>query len=137
MPAEEVLARLRAPVEPASMDRVHEELEELWQQAPDVGVEDRIRFETAVAEIAGNIVQHSGGASGHFELELRADAERLEASFRDHGQRVDLDLSTVHLPDELAESGRGLALTLAAVDELEYRREGRINHWRVVRRRRG
>jgi serine/threonine-protein kinase RsbW len=36
----------------------------------------------------------------------------------------------------MAESGRGLALTLAAVDELVYRRDGDTNHWRIVRRRR-
>jgi hypothetical protein len=31
------------------------------------------------------------------------------------------------------ESGQGLALTLAAVDELVYRRDGGTNHWRIVR----
>jgi serine/threonine-protein kinase RsbW len=136
VPAEEALTRLSAAVVPESLERVHAGLEELWRQADDVGLEDRIRFETAVAEVAGNIVQHSGAVSGHFEVELRADADRLEARFRDEGERVEVDLSAAHLPADLAESGRGLALTLAAVDELEYRREGRTNHWRVLRRRR-
>lgn len=39
------------------------------------------------------------------------------------------------MPSAMAESGRGLALTLAAV-ELVYRRDGDTNHWRIVRRRR-
>ena len=135
MPADEALARLTAPVETASLERVMAGLEELWRQAGDVAVEDRIRFETAVAEIAGNILQHGDGSATQFRLELRADADRLEASFEDGGSRVEVDLSAAQLPDDLAESGRGLALALAAVDELEYRRDGSTNHWRVLRRR--
>ena len=43
-----------------------------------------------------------------------------------------IDLSSVAMPDELAESGRGLALAMAAVDDLSYEREGGRNLWRLT-----
>ena len=39
------------------------------------------------------------------------------------------------MPEELAESGRGIALIQALVDELEYVRSGSSNHWRISRSR--
>lgn len=39
------------------------------------------------------------------------------------------------LPDDLAESGRGLWLAHATLDELDYLRSGDRNTWRLVRRR--
>jgi serine/threonine-protein kinase RsbW len=98
---------------------------------------DRILFETAVIEIAGNIAQHaSGGSPLDFTLHLCVQPDRIEAEFSDRGRRVDVDLDAVAVPEGLAESGRGLAMALAAVDELQYRREGPTNHWRIMRRRR-
>lgn len=127
---------LVAPAETAALDRVHELLEQLWRDAGDVALEDRVRFETAVTEIAGNIVVHaSDGRPLDFTLHVRADPDRIEARFRDAGRRADVDLTAARLPADLAESGRGLALALAAVDELEYRRDGAVNCWRVMRRR--
>ena len=38
------------------------------------------------------------------------------------------------MPGEMAESGRGLPLASAALDELDYRREGSSNVWTMVRR---
>jgi serine/threonine-protein kinase RsbW len=128
---------LVAPAEPAALERVHELLEALWEDAGDVSLEDRLHFETAVTEIAGNIVLHAhDGRPLEFTLDVRAHPDRIEARFRDAGRRADVDLSAARLPDDLAESGRGLALALAAADVLEYRRDGSENCWRVVRARR-
>jgi serine/threonine-protein kinase RsbW len=111
-------------------------LQALWEEAGDVALEDRIRFETAVTEIAGNIVLHApAGRPLDFTIEVDVHPDRLEARFRDAGRRADVDLTPARMPDDLAESGRGLALALAAVDELEYQRDGIINRWRVIRRR--
>jgi serine/threonine-protein kinase RsbW len=122
--------------EPAALERVHELLEQLWEDADDVGADDRIRFETAVTEIAGNIVMHApDGRPLEFTLQVGARPDRIEARFEDAGRRVDVDLAAAQLPDDLAESGRGLALALAAADEVEYRREGATNCCRVMGKR--
>ncbi|MGY1822916.1 ATP-binding protein [Geodermatophilus sp. SYSU D00079] len=133
MTDEEVL-RLTASTVPASLEAVHALLERLWLEHGEVVPEDRMRFEIAVTEIAGNIIRHAtDGDPIDFELEVVARPGRLQAEFRDGGKRVDVELDGAQLPSQLAESGRGLALALAAVHELGYRREGSTNHWRIVR----
>jgi serine/threonine-protein kinase RsbW len=58
---------------------------------------------------------------------------KVIAAFGDNGQPAELDLSGAAMPGELAESGRGLPLAKAALDELTYDRvEGR-NVWTLVR----
>jgi serine/threonine-protein kinase RsbW len=122
--------------EPASLERVHDLLEVAWVGHPDVSAEDRMRFELAVTEIAGNIVEHVGSPRPiEFQLGVLVYADRLEARFRDPGRRMEVDFSSVAMPEGLAESGRGLALALAVSDELSYRNDGAANHWLIVRRR--
>ena len=136
--AAEPEAFLTAAVEPASLDRVHALLETVWAAHEDVGPADRMAFAIAVTEVAGNIIAHSdGGQALSFCVRVRVGTEHLEAEFEDPGQRVAVDLSAVEMPEGLAESGRGLALALRCVDQLEYRRVGELNHWRMVRRRAG
>lgn len=128
---------VRGPAVPASLDLVHTLLQEVWADHPDVGDDDRMRFEIGVTEIAGNIVEHAAApAPIDFQLRVEVHDDRLEARFQDPGRRVDVDFDATAMPDELAESGRGLALVLAVVDELSYRHDGSDNHWLVVRRRR-
>jgi anti-sigma regulatory factor (Ser/Thr protein kinase) len=38
------------------------------------------------------------------------------------------------MPAPTVETGRGLAIAHKALDELEYRREGEVNTWRLVKR---
>jgi serine/threonine-protein kinase RsbW len=127
---------LQARADPDCLSRVHELVAALWADAPDVAGVDRITFETAVAEVAANIVQHAA-AEGvvDFDLEVRAFPDRLEALFADNGLAADVDVAARELPDETAESGRGIALAWAALDELTYQRDGAVNRWRLVRRR--
>ncbi|MGY1739659.1 MULTISPECIES: ATP-binding protein [unclassified Blastococcus] len=127
---------LVASTEPGSVEHVHALLERLWVEHGDVLPEDRMRFEIAVTEVAGNIIRHAtDGAPIDFELQVSVRPGSLQAEFRDSGKVADVDLDAAQLPPNLAESGRGLALALAAVHELAYRREGSTNHWRIVRRR--
>jgi len=128
---------LRAPGVPASLDEVSALLQRAWEQHPDVGDDDRMRFEIAVVEVAGNVVEHAANPLPvDFELAVRVEVDRLEARFRDAGRRADVDLGAVTMPDALAESGRGVALALATADELTYWHDGAVNHWLVLRRRR-
>jgi serine/threonine-protein kinase RsbW len=133
---------LSAPADPAILDLVHAMLEQLWQAHADIADRDRGRFEMAVVEILGNIVEHAyeldhAGAPGpaeelrRFDICVSATDDDLVARFGDNGLPMELDLENIAMPDPLSESGRGLALVSAAVDDLQYERiEGR-NHWRL------
>lgn len=128
---------LSAPATPEMMHMVHAVLEQLWSQHDDVSMVDRMRFEMAVIEILGNIVEHAyemeaGGTERRFDVRLTATDTALVASFGDDGMPNTIDLSDVVMPDEEAESGRGLALAMAAVDELSYDRSAGRNHWRLT-----
>jgi serine/threonine-protein kinase RsbW len=123
---------------PECLDRLHELLEAAWAEHPDVGPSDRTLFEIAVTEVAGNIVEHAAaGATLEIAVSVHVTEPRLEATFEDVGPAVAVDPGSAEMPDDLAESGRGLALARRAVDEVSYRREGPTNHWRVVRIRTG
>ena len=129
-------ALLRAVAAPEALDEVLDLLQRTWAGHPDVDALDRMRFEIAVTEVTGNIVEHAAeGDLLEFDLRLAVHHDRLEAHFTDAGRPDDADPGAAELPDELAESGRGLALARRAVDELVYRREDGVNHWLVLRRR--
>ncbi|WP_454051339.1 ATP-binding protein [Cellulomonas sp. Marseille-Q8402] len=132
-PAVEV--RVDGVAEPGWLDEVHDGLARLWTAVPAVPEADRLRFETAVIEIAGNVVRHTAsGGDGPVRATtlLRVDPPRLEAEIWDDGILVEVDLDPAPV-DDLAESGRGIALVQRAVDTLTYvRRPGR-NTWRLVR----
>lgn len=126
------------PAQPACLDHVHDLLARLWDEQPAVASEDRVLFTTAVVEVANNIVEHGRRADPvELSLRLQLDAERIEAHFRDDGEAVDLDIGRARLPEDLAESGRGLSLVRAAVHEFGYQRTAGVNRWDLVRRRDG
>lgn len=134
MPAEPLcVLTLETGAEPACLPRVHRLVDDLAQRLPDLADSDRRQFETAVVEVAGNIVEH-GGVGVRLQLRVNAYRDRLEACFCDTGCRPELQ-SPPEMPHALAEAGRGLALAAAVVDELVYERAGSTNHWRVVQRR--
>jgi serine/threonine-protein kinase RsbW len=135
---------LSAPATPAMLDLVHAVLEKLWEQHEDVATADRIRFETAVIEVLGNIVEHAyeldaapADVLRRFDVSLSATSDELVARFGDNGIPMALDLSEVTMPGVDAESGRGLALAVAALDDLSYERVDGRNLWRLTCRRRG
>lgn len=129
---------LHACVDPTCLDKVHELLAELWTEAADVADVDRTLFELAVMEVAGNIVQHSVSDDVILcNLHVQVFDTRLDALFLDTAQEVIVNLTAAHLPDDMAESGRGLAMTIGAVDQLSYQREGALNCWRLSRTRTG
>lgn len=130
-----VEVRVEGDAEPAWLEAVHEGLARLWSLAPAVPELDRFRFETAVIEIATNVVQHTvpvGDGPVRATTLLRVDAPLVEAEISDDGTVVEVDLDPRPV-DDLAESGRGIALVQRAVDTLTFvRRPGR-NTWRITR----
>lgn len=128
--------RLRTTARPESLDEVHELLADLWAHDP-LDVPRRIEFESAVAEIAANIIEHTSGDSVTMTLEVRALPDRIEARFEDDGDPVSVDLTAIELPDDLAERGRGLVIATTVLDRLDYRRDGTVNTWILGRNRVG
>ncbi|MCE0767044.1 ATP-binding protein [Pseudonocardia kujensis] len=129
---------LRHPGTPACLDVVQDALAALWEEAPEVVDGDRMSFEIALVEIVGNLVEHARRPDGRpvdVRMHIAVHGDRLEARMEDDGAPAGVDPTATALPtDELAESGRGLALA-AAVADLEHVRRTAGNVWTVVRRR--
>lgn len=136
--------QVRLELEPRAecVDDLQDEVARLWEAVPSVGARDRMRFEMAVVEIFANIVQHGvAGTEGREPRRVGVDLDvtdaELTARFVDDGRPADIDLHDVTMPAPEAEEGRGLALTLATVDHLEYQRDGGSNQWTITCRRSG
>jgi serine/threonine-protein kinase RsbW len=131
--------RFEASAQPACLDELHAALDRLWREAPDVEAPARMRFATAVSEVLGNVVVHgrmSGGETPTVRVSLAARPDRLRAELLDDGVALAPGAAATELPeDDLAESGRGLALARAALDELHDVREDSGNRWELVIRR--
>ncbi|MGN8050906.1 ATP-binding protein [Curtobacterium sp. 22159] len=119
-----------------SLDEVQDRFGAWWD---GLGIDDvRLRFglETAVAEIAANIVEHTRRtdqeAGRRYTVELDATEDELVAVLTDNGLPADVDLAAVTMADAAEESGRGLALAIAALDRLEHRHEGGHNIWTLA-----
>jgi serine/threonine-protein kinase RsbW len=125
---------LAGPADGAFLDAVHDSLDRLWAAAPDVPLRDRIRFDTALAEVVANVVQHAvpaGEQAVHVDVSLMVDAGAAQADVVDDGAAVPVDLDR-GLPPETATSGRGLVLIQRAVDKFGFERRDGRNIWRIV-----
>lgn len=126
-------AELHSP--PHDINSVHDLLGQVWAENPQVGSSDRLRFETALVELSGNVFEHADSGLGlRCAVTVTVETERLSAVVIDTGVPLPADSGRAVMPDELAESGRGLALIHALVDELTYAREDDTNRWTLVRR---
>ncbi|WP_183093971.1 ATP-binding protein [Nocardioides stalactiti] len=121
---------------PEGIEELHHLLERVGSDHPDLDGGDLMLFETAVIEIANNVVEHGSppGVGWRFTLDVLPD--RLEATLSDDGNAHVADLAT-EMPGVDAESGRGLPLAHAILDEISYQRVDDINHWHMVRSRAG
>lgn len=120
---------------PEGLDELHRLLARAGRDHPHVPQADLMMFETAVIEIAGNVVEH-GGSPGTVRWAFRLDVtpDLLAAVLWDSGQPFEGDLALTSMPDPLSDSGRGLPLAKATLDELDYSRADGANHWRMLRR---
>jgi serine/threonine-protein kinase RsbW len=120
---------------PESLNLLHDLLDRVSREHPDVASADLMLFETAVIEVAGNVVEHGrppGSVTWAFRITIWPD--RLEASLSDSGEEYPGGTWGTQMPaDPLQESGRGLALATAVLDSLSYERRDDVNHWRMLR----
>lgn len=122
-------------VPPRDLTAVHDLLSALWADLPDLEPLDRFAFETALVELAGNVLEHADGGAGlTCEIRVTAEDDALAALLQDTGRAADVDLGARAMPDPLAERGRGIPLVQRLVDDLEYERDGAVNRWRIARR---
>jgi len=114
------------------LTQIGETLAQIWEVVPGVPEDDRLMFEVAVFEVAGNMVEHSVPAPTWYHFELDVNRSRLRAVLRDNAGRTTVPLQAARMPDEMADGGRGLPLAKSALDILEYdAAEG--NCWTLVR----
>ena len=132
--ASERTTSLDGVADAALPDRVFEALEVLWAQSPHVGDEDRTMFALAVSEIAANIAEHARAREPvQVSVTLGVGADDAWAVFSDTADPALIDLRNVGMPGTDAESGRGLAMALATLDELVHETSAG-NTWRLRRR---
>lgn len=119
---------------PDSVGRVHELLQKVWLDTPHISLIDRASFETALIELAANVIQHANHGNP-VECTVAVDATEsfISATLIDTGEEAALELARVKMPEATAESGRGLAIITALVDEVFYDSDGSVNCWRITR----
>ncbi|MET0714788.1 MAG: ATP-binding protein [Mycetocola sp.] len=121
---------------PTDVDAVHDFLHEIWVLHPDIDEMDRMAFETALIELASNVIQHADRGDGvTCAMSVSADSHELRAQFSDTAEAGGFRLRTATIPDELAESGRGLAFMQMLVDEVRYERVEDRNVWSLIKKR--
>ncbi len=132
---EDGLRRLDLAAPPDDVNSVHALLEAVWADHEHVGVMDRISFETALIELSANVISHGDAGDGvTCSVTVNVTADRIEARLVDSGKAGDIRLSGTKLPDEFAESGRGIPLITALVDVVRYERNANGNTWHLSRK---
>jgi serine/threonine-protein kinase RsbW len=126
---------LRMATPPGDVNTVHDMLEQVWNDVPEIGAEDRFKFEVALIELASNVMRHADSGDGVVcALVIQTHPDRITATLSDSGEPGNVTLVGRAFPeDALAESGRGIPLIQALVDELTYDCDDGFNHWRITR----
>jgi len=123
---------------PDALDRIHRALDALWSVHEEIPDAIRMQLAIAVAEVGANIIEHAGqGRPVRVRMDMDCRDHQVQIEFTDAGLPADIDIDSLHMPDEMAERGRGLALARAVLSRLTYRREDGVNHWTLVSQRFG
>lgn len=126
---------LHGPARLALVDDALDALDSAWGDAPHIPAEDRTLFTLAVSEVLTNMVQHGDAPT---EVTLRVDIviaeDELRATMSDTAPPAPIDWHGVTMPGADSESGRGLALARAALDEFTHSYDDTGNVWHLRRR---
>lgn len=120
---------------------------EMRSEAAAAGMPDQasMELELAVSEVVTNIIEHAYKWDEEQDIHLKiATSERqLLIDILDHGEPIPEDLfteidGTFDAPDNeiesLAESGRGLNIIRALVDEIHIQRKGEWNSLKLAKK---
>ncbi|XAS71646.1 ATP-binding protein [Micrococcaceae bacterium Sec5.1] len=135
----EVIARrgFRGLSNEEAIEAIHAELDALWDDASFVPDMDRMTFTTAVIEAAANIVQHALPVAEkpvEMGVDISVRPSRLQARVSAYNAREPFaEDMQANMPDEDAESGRGLALIEALVTTVTFERQDGTNTWILTR----
>lgn len=118
---------------PEGLEELHSIIDRAATDHPDVSRDDLNMLETAVIEVAGNVVEH-GRPVGEvrWSFQLAVTREQLKVTLTDDGHVYEGPLDA-DMPGELEEAGRGLPLASLVLDDLAYERRGGVNVWTMVR----
>ena len=122
-------------VPPDDVDAVHDFLHDIWAENPHIPSYDQMSFETAIIELVANIILYSVAVSGvTCEVTIEALEDEIRARISDNGELTELELEAHIMPDAFSESGRGIALIKALVDDFTFDPSGNKNEWRMSKR---
>lgn len=122
-------------VPPDDIDAVHEFLEIIWTENPHIPWRARFSFETAIIELAANIILYSIAVAGvTCQIIIETNDEQIDATISDNGKLMELELDEHIMPDEFSESGRGIPLIKALVDEFSFDTSENRNTWKISKR---
>lgn len=133
MNAEQQAFHIDGPAGLAMVDHALDQLDLLWTRTPDVSEADRTLFTLAVSEVATNVVQHNGSAPVTMSVDVRVTGDVLCADITDSAPPASIEWREVAMPDGDSESGRGLALARAALDEFRHAFDEHGNTWTLRR----
>ena len=109
---------------PDPLGAIQGELDSLWLNHPHVPDDVRTQMSIAAAEIGANIVEHTGGRQPvRIRMGSEVVGDQVHVEFTDDGPPVDIDRTSVAMPDEMAERGRVDTATtnvLTVEDPVEY-----------------
>lgn len=121
---------------PGDVNTVHEYIERIWAARPDLDPVDRVSFETALIELATNVIQHADDGNGvQAVVSITVTEHHIRGCISDMSMAADVNLAMREMPDEYEESGRGIAIIQRLVDVLHYERRDDENLWVVEKRR--
>ncbi|PSL37401.1 serine/threonine-protein kinase RsbW [Labedella gwakjiensis] len=127
----EFVSDLTSP--PDTVDEVHSLLECMWEAEPLVSAGVRMRFETALIELATNVVQHADRGNGvAWTVRIASSETSLTAEIVDSNPSEGFTPSVRRsMPPDLAEEGRGLALVHLLVDSATFDATEHGGVWRI------
>lgn len=125
--------QLSGKATPAGIANVHKLIDRARTEHPEVPPRDLSLFETALIEIANNVVEH-GIPPGRVQWRwlLRIGGRALEGELIDTSEPVGIKIGKP-MPAVSATSGRGLPIAEAALDYVLLSRIGSENHWLMLR----
>ncbi len=122
-------------VPPDDVNAAHEFLQNIWAENPHIPSRVQISFETAIVELVANIILYSVASSGvRCDVFIEIGDGQIDATISDNGDLVEMALEEHIMPDEFSESGRGIPLMRALVDELSFDTSQNQNAWRMSKR---